>query len=66
MKPIIQPGETYDIDGKPYLVVTATAGIGKVSGDSISLSRLVYILEDVQTGERMQIGEQELHAKFAG
>ncbi|MBY0222325.1 hypothetical protein [Sporosarcina aquimarina] len=64
-RPIIQPGETYDIDGKLNEVVTGVAGNGKVRGDSISLSQLVYILEDVQTGERMQIGEKELHAKLS-
>lgn len=63
-RPIINPGETYSIDEKPYKVITAVADMQGVSGDAISLSRLVYILEDVKTGERVQIGERELYAKF--
>lgn len=63
-RPIINPGETYEIDDRPYKVITAVAGMQGVSGDAISLSRLTYILEDVETDERVRIGERELLDKF--
>lgn len=63
-RPIIQPGEVYEIDGIAYKVITAVAEMGGEKAGSIRMSRPVFVLENVATRERVYIGERALQAKF--
>lgn len=63
-RPIIQPGETYLLDGIAYIVVTATAGIIGSSGARITLSNPEFTLENTATSERLYMRESDLQAKF--
>lgn len=63
-RPIIQPGETYEIDGVPHTVVTATSEIIAASGDNVAMTDLVFWLDNLSTGKRIQMPKKELEEKF--
>jgi hypothetical protein len=63
-RPIIQPGEIYDIDGIAYKVITATSSILDDRPLTLKLSEPVFWLDNVETKERIYIGQKELQAKF--
>lgn len=41
-RPIIQPGEIYEIDGVDYKVITATSEIIADNPDGLTMTELVY------------------------
>lgn len=61
---IIQIGETYNLEGKQYIVVTATTKIVDGGADSLHTTEMLYWLKDVETGgmryERESVLNQEL------
>lgn len=63
-RPIIQPGETYKIDGVPHKVITATSHIISGNADAIELTEPLYWLDNLETNERIYIGKTELESKF--
>ncbi|MEK3976078.1 hypothetical protein [Psychrobacillus sp. FSL K6-1267] len=62
--PIIQPGETYKIDGELHKVITATSHIVDSNADSIGMTEPLFWLDNLETNERVYIGEKELQSKF--
>ena len=63
-RPIIQPGETYEVDGVNYKVITATSTIIGETRNGISMTESLYWLDDVKTGERVYMPQGELESKF--
>lgn len=63
-RPIIQPGETYEIDGIPHKVITATSTMIDVNSTRITMTEPVYWLDNLETNERIYVGEKELESKF--
>ncbi|KEF40130.1 hypothetical protein M670_00146 [Schinkia azotoformans MEV2011] len=63
-KPIIQPGETYEIEGVSYEVITSTTQIVGVVANDLVLMEPEFWLENLETNERIYIKEKELQAKF--
>lgn len=63
-RPIIQPGETYKIDGVLHKVITATSHIIDVSADCIGMTEPLFWLDNLETNERVYMGEKELQSKF--
>ena len=63
-KPIIKPGETYEIDGILYKVITATSSIVDDQRDNLKITELIYWLDNVKTNERSYMSESELESKF--
>lgn len=63
-RPILQPGETYELDGVPYKLITATSHMIGASADGIGLSEPLYWLDNLETNERVYMGEKELEAKL--
>lgn len=62
--PIIQIGETYEVDGTPHKVITATSHILDVNDDGVGLTEPLYWLDNLETNERVFMGEKELKSKF--
>lgn len=63
-RPIIQPGEIYEIDGVDYKVITATSEIIADNPDGLTMTELVYWLDNVETKERKYMWKSELESKF--
>ena len=63
-RPIIQPGEIYEIDGVDYKVITATSEIIADNPDGLTMTELVYQLDNVETIERSYMWKFELESKF--
>jgi hypothetical protein len=63
-RPIIQIGETYEVDGTPHTVVTATSHIIGATEDGIELTEPLYWLDNLSTNERVYMGKEELESKF--
>lgn len=63
-RPIIQPGETYEIDGVLHKVITATSRIIGENANGLKMTEPVYWLDNLQTNERLYIGKKELESKF--
>ena len=63
-RPIIQPGETYEIDGVLFKVITATSEIVGENQDQLNMTELVYWLDNVETNERVYMRKSELESKF--
>ncbi len=63
-RPIINPGEIYEIDGVDYKVITATSEIIDDSPNGLSMTELVYWLDNVETKERTYMRKSELVSKF--
>ncbi|MFY0521416.1 hypothetical protein ACOMCU_26905 [Lysinibacillus sp. UGB7] len=63
-RPIIQPGEIYEIDGTDYKVITATSEIIDDNPNGLSMTELVYWLVNVETKERKYMKKSELVTKF--
>lgn len=63
-RPIIQPGETYEIEGVPHKIITATSTIVGKNSDGLVMTEPVYWLDNLQTNERLYIGKKELESKF--
>ena len=63
-RPIIQPGEIYEIDGIDYKVITATSEIIADNPDGLTMTELVYWLDNVETKERKYMWKSELVSKF--
>ena len=63
-RPIIQPGEIYEIDGIDYKVITATSEIIADNSDGLAMTELVYWLDNVETKERSYMRKSELVSKF--
>ncbi|QJI52368.1 hypothetical protein [Psychrobacillus phage Perkons] len=61
---IIQPFETYDIEGVDYKIISATSEIIGESKGGIGLTELVFLLENTETEERWYMKESELQKKF--
>lgn len=63
-RPIIQPGEVYEIDGVDFKVITATSKILEDGPLGLKMSHPVFHLENVETKEMVYIPEKELQGKF--
>ncbi|MGY3186467.1 hypothetical protein [Lysinibacillus sp. TE18511] len=63
-RPIIQPGEIYEIDGIDYKVITATSEIIADNPDGLTMTELVYWLDNAETKERKYMRKSELVSKF--
>ncbi|MFS0784758.1 hypothetical protein [Bacillus sp. 1P06AnD] len=63
-KPFIQIGEVYEIKGVLHKVITATTKIMDARADSVAMTEHVYWLDNLETNERLYIGETELKAMF--
>lgn len=63
-RPILQPGETYLVDGEPLTVITATVAIVSEEADSIRMTEEIFWLEHQETGERTNMKRSELESKF--
>ena len=63
-RPIIQIGETYEVDGVAYKVITATSTIIGETRNGIGMTEPLYWLDNVKTGERVYMPEKELRSKF--
>ncbi|MFJ3390516.1 hypothetical protein [Lysinibacillus sp. NPDC086135] len=63
-RPIIQPGEIYEVDGIDYKVITATSEIIADNADGLTMTELVYWLDNVETKERSYMWKSELESKF--
>lgn len=63
-RPIIQPGETYKVDGVLHKVITATSHIIGTNTDGIGLTEPLYWLDNLETKERVYMGKKELQSKF--
>ncbi|MBG9479397.1 hypothetical protein [Lysinibacillus sphaericus] len=63
-RPIIQPGEVYEIDGIDYKVITGTSEIINDNQDVVGMTELVWWLENVETKERSYMRKSELESKF--
>lgn len=63
-RPIIQPGEVYEINGSNYEVITATSDIVGVRPGAITLTGPVFWLRDIETDERVYMTEKELQEKI--
>ena len=63
-RPIIQPGETYEIEGIPHKVITATTQTIGESANSLIMTEPIYWLDNLETNERIFINEKELQGKF--
>lgn len=63
-RPIFQPGETYEINGLAYEVITAITQFLGESEDDIKMTELIFILESVETKERICMSKTELEAVF--
>lgn len=61
---IIQVGDVYRLEGRDYEVITGTSEI--IGGDvgTLVMSRLVYWLKDVETGEMKLVPESELKVEL--
>lgn len=63
--PIFQVGETYDIKGVGYTVVTATTHIVGEGEDGIDMTEPLYWLDNENTGERIYLGRKDLRTQFS-
>lgn len=63
-RPIISPGEIYEIDGVDYKVITGTSEIISDNQDVIGLKEIVWWLDNVETKERSYMRNSELVSKF--
>lgn len=63
-RPIIQPGETYEIDGTPHKVITATSRIIGESSNRLAMTEPVYWLNNLGSNERIYMTKKELESKF--
>lgn len=63
-RPIIQPGETYEIEGVLYKVLTATSQIVGEDVNGLAMTEPVYWLDNVETNERVYMRKSELESKF--
>lgn len=63
-RPIIQPGETYEIDGTLHKVITATSRIIGEGSDSLAMTEPVYWLDNLLSNERVYMTKKELESKF--
>lgn len=62
--PIIQIDKVYAIRGAMYRVITVVTYIGRISPGRISLGKLVYIIENTETGERFRISENDFEEEL--
>ena len=63
-RPIIQPGETYEIEGVSYKVITATSHIIGEDANGLQMTEPLFWLDNVETKERIYMGRKELESKF--
>lgn len=63
-RPIIQPGEAYEIEGVLYKVLTATSQIIGEDVNGLAMTEPVYWLDNVETNERVYMRKSELESKF--
>ncbi|HHW36789.1 MAG TPA: hypothetical protein GXX18_06050 [Bacillales bacterium] len=61
---IIQPGETYEIEGIPNKVITATSHIIGEDANGLIMTEPVFWLDNLETNERIFIRKKELESKF--
>ncbi|MGE8037846.1 hypothetical protein [Lysinibacillus sp. NPDC093692] len=63
-RPIINPGEIYEIDGIDYKVITGTSEIISDNQDVIGMKEIVWWLDNIKTKERSYMRNSELVSKF--
>jgi hypothetical protein len=63
-RPILRPGETYDINGVAHKVITATARTLEDDAHGIEITNPLYWLDNLETNERICMSEEELGSEF--